>query len=407
MVDFVMRRATRYLCLICLVVLGLELLPSVAVRAQDDIGDSISSKSYIVIDADTGEVFAERNAHDEVAIASLTKVFTMIEALERASLSTEITTDESDLFDGSSTTMGFGPGETFTLQDLLYGMMLPSGNDAAHAIARVLGSQPGDTPEESVTRFVGYMNERVRNMGLTETTLGNPHGLGVPGHFSSAHDVAVFTMYALQYPTFVDVISTSQYDANGYVVSNTNRLLGSFDGLIGGKTGYDDDAGYCLIEVARRDGSTMISVTLDGVAPDVWYQDNAILLDYAFEQKAARVASGQVIAGEVVAYRDPDAALVAQMATPGASLGQMEQEVQPTASIAAPAQETPAGATSTEADSGGMNWRGAGALIVVILVILASVAFRLTSSGARRDTADRTRIIRQRGESEPPNGPDR
>jgi len=136
-------------------------------RAQDDLGDAISSQRYIVIDAASGEVFAEKDAHQQVAIASLTKIFTTIEAIERAPLSLEITTDESDLFDESSTTMGFGPGETFTLEELLYGTMLPSGNDAAHAIARALGFQEGDTPEESVARFVSWMNERVRNMGLT------------------------------------------------------------------------------------------------------------------------------------------------------------------------------------------------------------------------------------------------
>jgi D-alanyl-D-alanine carboxypeptidase len=399
MVDFVMRRAARIRCLICLAVLGLALLPPIATRAQDDLADSISSQRYIVIDADTGEVFAERGAHEEVAIASLTKIFTTIEALERAPLSTELTTDESDLFDANSTTMGFGPGETFSLQDLIYGMMLPSGNDAAHAIARELGAQPGDTPEESVKRFVGYMNERVRNMGLTETTLVNPHGLGVPGHFSSAHDLAVFMMYALQYPTFVDVISTSEYDAGGYGVSNTNKLLGSFDGLIGGKTGYDDDAGYCLIEVARRDGSTMISVTLDGVAPDVWYQDNAILLDYAFEQKAARVAAGQPIAGEVLVYRDPDAALIAQMATPGASLGQVEPETQPTATVTPSPRATPLSDSSTQASSAGTNWRGSATLIVIVLVFMASIAIRLTTLSTRTRAAERRTTATQEGET--------
>jgi D-alanyl-D-alanine carboxypeptidase len=385
--DLVVKRAAHLLYLTCLVACALAFLQPFPVHAQSDIGDSISSKRYIVIDADTGEVFAEKSAHDEVAIASLTKVFTTIEAIERAPLSTEITTDDSDLFDSSSTTMGFGPGETFTLHDLLYGMMLPSGNDAAHAIARTIGAQPGDTPQQSVDRFVGYMNERVRNMGLTETALVNPHGLGVPGHHSSAHDLATFTMYALKYPMFVDVIGTSEYNANGYEVTNTNKLLNSYDGLIGGKTGYDEDSGYCLIEVARRNGSTMISVTLDGVAPDVWYQDNAILLDYAFEQKAARVAAGLAIGAEVVSYRDPDAAVIAQMTTPGASLGQIGlASPTPTPTPTNDPSPTPAAETLIAATSGGsgMNWRGLIAIFVVALVLIASVALKTSTATDNR-----------------------
>ena len=180
-------------------------LPTI-VDAQNDLG--LSSKRFIVIDADTGEIIAEQNADQEVAIASLTKMFTTIEALERGRLDQRITTKPSDLFDANSTTMGFGPGETFTLEELLYGMMLPSGNDAAHAVARALGAQPGDTDQESVDRFVGYMNERAQNMGLTNTQFVNPHGWGVDGHYSTARDVATFAMYAMQYPEFEKIIGT-------------------------------------------------------------------------------------------------------------------------------------------------------------------------------------------------------
>ncbi len=292
-------------------------------RAQEVPELQITSTHYIVIDAETGEVFAQRGAHESVPIASLTKIFTTIEALESASPETEITTTDDDLVTLDATQMGFGPGETFSLQDLIYGMLLPSGNDAAQAIARALGAEPGDTADEAVDRFLARTNGRVRDMGLSETTLVNPDGWGVPGHASSAHDVAVFTMYALQYPRFIDAISTSRHEtaSGGYVLTNTNKLLDQYEGLIGGKTGYDDDAGYCLVEIAERDGSTMISVTLDGVAPDDWYDDNRVLLNYAFEQKAARAESGAGITGERLNYLDPDAAVIVRSATVGASLG--------------------------------------------------------------------------------------
>jgi D-alanyl-D-alanine carboxypeptidase (penicillin-binding protein 5/6) len=400
-------------CALSLVVLFL-LTPRVAFAnsalAQDDLGDAISSQRYIVIDAETGEVFSEKDAHDQVAIASLTKIFTTIEAIERAPLSLEITTDESDLFDESSTTMGFGPGETFTLEELLYGMMLPSGNDAAHAIARSLGFQEGDTPEESVARFVGWMNERIRNMGLTETHLVNPHGLGVPGHVSSAHDIAAFTMYAHRFPVFNEIISTASYNARGYPLSNTNRLLSmGYDGLVGGKTGFDEDSGYCLVEVAQRSADAMISVTLDGVAPTVWYEDNVVLLDYAFDRKSERLAAGEEISGDVVSFVDPDAAVVASMVTPGATFGKAaETERTPPPDQLSPTP-TPTSVVTAESSNGGRSSRATIAWIVSVIVVLAAIGFRVVGTGSnkpgprRRVAEGASQPGQAGGDTDPPN----
>ena len=369
------------------IALALALSCANGARAQGDLGDAISSRRYIAIDATTGEVFAEKDAHDQVAIASITKVFTLIEAIERAPLSMEITTVEADVFDERSSTMGFGPGETFTLEELLYGMMLPSGNDAAHAIARAIAAEPGDTPEESVNRFVGYMNERVRAMGLTETNFVNPHGWGVPGHYSSAHDVAVFTMYALQYPTFVEIIGTRQYEVGDYTLVNNNRLLqNGFPGLIGGKTGFDFDSGWCLMVAAQRSSGTMMSVTLDGVAPDIWYQDNEVLLDYAFERKSERLAAGEPIAGDVVSFVDPDAAVVASMVTPGATLGQAAQAATtPLPNVPTPASTATSVGTAEGIDSGGRS-RVAIAWIVAGIVVLVAIGFRLLGAEPKQSS---------------------
>jgi len=304
-------------------IMALSVAPT-PVAAQEFGPDlQINSERYIVIDAGTGEVFASRDPYEQVAMASLTKVFTAIEALEGGSLDQEIVTDESDLMDWSHSTMGFPPGEVLTLEDLLYGLMLPSGNDAAHAIARELGYQEGDSDEEAVERFVARTNQRVKDVGLTDTNLVNPHGYGVPGHYSSAHDLAVFMMYAMQYPMFERLISTFEFTAsNGQYLQNNNRLLNmGFDPLVGGKTGFDNDSGYCLIEVARRDGNTMISVTLDGLAPDDWYDDNRVLLNYALDAKAAREAENAPIENPMVTFLDPDAAVIARSAVGGASAG--------------------------------------------------------------------------------------
>lgn len=314
-------RSTRAARLtLILVVLSLVAPFTQQAGAQEVPELQIHSKRYIVIDADTGYVYAQKNAHQRVAIASLTKTFTAIEALETAPLDTKITTAEADVPPDSATRMGFGPGETFTLKDLLYGMLLPSGNDAARAIARSLGYQPGDTdPQQSLDRYVGWMNQRAEDIGLKDTHLVNPDGWGVKGHYSSAWDVATWIRYAIHYPEFMKIIGTYSYTtANGaYTVTNTNKLMNEYSALIGGKTGYDDDAGWCLIEIARKDGHTMIGVTLDGIAPDDWYDDNRVLLEYGFKQTQQLAASGQAFSGDVVTYRDPGAAEIARGAEPG------------------------------------------------------------------------------------------
>ena len=367
------------MALLAMAVTYLALFASPASAQLSEL-DGISSKRYIVIDADTGEVFVEHNADEEVQIASLTKVFTTIEALELADLDTPITTNSSDLFSADSTTMGFGPGETFSLQDLLYGMMLPSGNDAAHAIARSLGYREGASDDQAVGNFMDLINQRVADMGLTNTHLVNPHGLSEDGHYSTARDLATFTMYALEYPTFQQVIGASSHTtADGfYYISNTNKLLSSYSGIIGGKTGYDDEAGYCLVEVATRNGSTMISVTLDGEAPDIWYQDNATLLDYAFEAKAEREATGRQITNDRVSYRDPDAAQILAQSRGGSSIGEVPNESPAAAEGSSTPEPTaassPLAAGTDSQESSESSSRPTVSTPVVVVVALAAMA---------------------------------
>jgi serine-type D-Ala-D-Ala carboxypeptidase (penicillin-binding protein 5/6) len=283
----------------------LTLLPLAPVSAQAVPELEINSKRYIVMDGQSGHVFAQKDARDRVPIASLTKVFTAVQALEMASPEMLITTDQSDVVGSESTAMGLGAGETYTLKDLIFGMMLPSGNDAAHAIARSLGGhKPGEDPEKAVERFMGLLNQRVKDMGLTDTNLITPSGWGVPGHHSSAWDVAAMMQHAIEFPLIVDAISTTRYTtSNGALtITNTNKLLGGYNALIGGKTGYDDDAGWCLVEVAESNDRRMIAVTLDGIAPDDWYDDNRVLLEYGFNQDQGTASSWD---GDTVAWQNP------------------------------------------------------------------------------------------------------
>ncbi len=303
----------------------LGLADSERVAAQEVPELKVNSNRYVVTDSETGEVYAQRNADEQVAIGSLTKIFTVIEALEIAPLDTVVTTDESDLKDpANNSLMGFDAGEELTLEELLYGMMLPSGNDAAHAVARSLGFRDGDTdPQQSVDRYMGWINQRVLDMGLVDTHLITPDGWGVPGHYTSAHDLAAFTRYAMTYPFFKTLISSTEYTtAAGNPIYNNNRLLGLYPDLVGGKTGYDWDAGWCLVEVAERDGMQMVSVTLDGVHENMdWYDDNEVLLDYGFEQRADRKDAPATWDGSTALFSDPDVAVLDRTTSATAKLG--------------------------------------------------------------------------------------
>ena len=322
------RRSRSLVLLVLAVLLGPVLLTVSAgssVVAQEVPELQVNSNRYVVTDSETGEIYAQRNSDQHVAIGSLTKIFSVIEAMEIAPLDTVITTDESDLKDpANNSLMGFDAGEELTLKELLYGMMLPSGNDAAHAVARALGHQDGDTdPQQSVDRYMGWINQRVIDMGLTDTHLITPDGWGVPGHYTTAHDLAAFTRYAMRYPFFKTLISSAEYTtAAGNQIYNNNRLLGLYPDLVGGKTGYDWDAGWCLVEVAERDGMQMVSVTLDGIHDNMdWYDDNEVLLDYGFEQRAAQKEAPADWTGSSALYTDPDVAVLDRSAATTAMLG--------------------------------------------------------------------------------------
>jgi D-alanyl-D-alanine carboxypeptidase len=350
-----MSLSQRLLALACLILAAL--LPVAApVLAQEVPELAINSTRYIVVDAATGQVYAQRGANDQVAIASVTKVFTAVQAMEMAPLDTPITTSDFDLrapggeyFGTNGTLMGFGVDETYTMEDMLYGMLLPSGNDAANAIARTLGARPGDSEEEAVQHFMDLLNRRVEDMGLQNTHFMNPHGWGVEGHYSTAADVAAFARLLVNYPTLMEIMGASSYTtSNGALtVTNTNRSLNLFPSVIAGKTGYDWEAGYCLLNVARRDDVQIIAVTLDGVAPNDWYDDNATLLDYGFEQQAAVLAAGGAFDGDVVEFNDPSAAEIARSAKSASEFREVDvpeqsQGVEAPAQQAQPEREPPA-----------------------------------------------------------------
>ena len=248
---------------------ALSLLP---VSALADEEHELSAHSAIVLCADTGDVLFEKNADERMLIASITKIMTAIVVIENADLNEQIVIKpEWSAIEGSS--MYANPGQSYTVRELLYGMMLNSGNDAAAALACTLcGDETG---------FAEKMNEKAREIGLENTSFRNPHGLDDEGHYSTARDMARLTAYCMQNDTFKDIVSASCAVIKGVTYYNHNRLLREYEGCIGVKTGYTIAAGRTLVSCAERGGMRLICVTLS--APDDW-NDHKYLLDKAFSE---------------------------------------------------------------------------------------------------------------------------
>lgn len=239
---------------------------------------NVSASSAVVIDQQTGHVLWAKNPDWKRPMASLTKIMTAILILENCDLDDTVTISrEAARTPGSS--MNLRADTTYQVRDLLYGLMLLSGNDAAVALAEHNG---GSTDE-----FVAMMNKKAILLGATNTSFTNPHGLPDEKHFSTAHDLALLTRSALAIPEFAALVASDQavipdpMDAAHLSIYNKNRLLWEFEGANGVKTGYTLKAGRCLVASATRNGRQVIAVILD--APRLW-EDAVTLLNYGLDE---------------------------------------------------------------------------------------------------------------------------
>ena len=230
----------------------------------------VSAKSAALLDGTTGEFLYEKNGDQRALIASTTKIMTGLLVCEAGDLGRTVTVPETAAgTEGSS--MYLKSGETLTRRELLYGMMLHSGNDAALTLAiSVSGSEAA---------FVRQMNRRACALNLTQTHFANPHGLDSGENYSTALDLARLAQAALQNEQFRAVVSTKTITCAGRTLTNHNKLLWRYDGCIGVKTGYTRHAGRILVSAAERGGRMLIAVTISD--PDDW-RDHVSLLDYGF-----------------------------------------------------------------------------------------------------------------------------
>ncbi len=215
------------------------------------------------MDADTYEVLYQKNADEQRSIASTTKILPSVIACESGRLS-ETVTVTWDMVNTHGSLLGLREGDQITLYDLVAGMLLPSGNDAANAAAIFLAG--------SLEDFSALMNEKARSLGMEASYFVTPSGLDEGDHHSTARDMALLTAYAVKNSDFAEIFAMSSYEVtiNGekQMIYNHNRLLQELEGCTGGKTGFTDKAGRCLVSTAQRNGNTLVCVTLG--APDDW-----------------------------------------------------------------------------------------------------------------------------------------
>lgn len=333
----------------------------------------ISATSWVVSDLDTGQVLAAKDPHGRYRPASTIKILLSIVALRELDLDKTVvgTTADSDV---EGTRVGIGPGGNYTNRQLMHALVMASGNDAAHAIAAQLG---GDATT------VAKMNAMAASLGAHDTRAATPSGLDGPGMSSSAYDLALLYREAMRIPTFAELVHTEQFDFPGFPpdpripddkdhpgfpIANDNQLLYNYDGALGGKTGFTDDARHTFVAGAERDGRRLgVTLMAAEVLPVRPWQQGARLLDYGFA--LPRDAS----IGTLSATQSGD----------GAS--QKKTDSWPTngsaaATLAAPpadsSEDRATADASNDADAARLAVIFVGSLLVLVLVLIAAALSR-------------------------------
>ncbi len=261
-------------------------------------------ETCILMDVNTGQILHEKDAENKMDPASTTKIMTAILALEKGSMEDVIAVGaEPPRVEGSK--INLREGEKLTLEQMLQGLLLNSGNDAAIAIAEYIGG--------SVPAFAKLMNQKAKEIGAQDTNYVNPHGLTDESHKTTAYDLAIISRYALlNLPEFRDIVSSKYKEIHepnnkNRQLENTNRLLWSFEGADAVKTGYTTAAGRNLVASATRDGWQLLAVVLKSSWDDIW-NDAASLLNYGFDnfQPVELTEKEEVIRTEKVRYGSSD-----------------------------------------------------------------------------------------------------
>lgn len=238
----------------------------------------LNSRIAVAYDRKSGNVIWGKDEHKKSAMASTTKIMTCLLVIENCDLNQTITVSSKAAGIGGSR-LGLKTNDKITMRDLLYGLMLKSGNDTAVAIAETVGG--------SVQGFAELMNKKAQELGLENTHFVTPHGLDDPEHYTTAYELAKLADYALKNETFAKIVNTKNYTVtiNGYpkAISNTNELLGYLDGVNGVKTGFTNNAGRCLVTSINRNGFEIITVVLQADTKKFRTADSIKLIEYVYK----------------------------------------------------------------------------------------------------------------------------
>ncbi len=255
----------------------------------------VNALAAVVVEGSTGRIIYNKNALEKRSIASTTKIMTALVALENGNPEDIVKVSNSAAAIGGSRA-GLREGEQYTLRELLFAMLMISGNDAAIAIAEHIGG--------SVEAFADMMNERARSLGAVNSHFITPHGLDRADQYSTAYDVALITMEALKNHLFCEIVSTTSSYIPGHSLYNTNELLSSYPGVDGVKTGFTGQAGRCLVSTATKNGMRLISVVLGSPTRNARASASRSLLDYGFDNyKLYKLARQGDIYARIPVYR--------------------------------------------------------------------------------------------------------
>lgn len=260
-----------------------SIITPVSVKAEEVL--DIEARSALLMEASTGKIIFEKNANEKFAPASVTKIMTMLLAMEKVDrgemkLTDQITVSETAKKMGGST-MLLDVGEIRTVEEIIKGIGIASGNDAAVAMAEYLGG--------SESGFVEMMNKRAQELGMKNTTFKNCTGLPIEGHLSTAYDISIMSRELLKHPTILKYTGTymetiSEGRKSPIELVNHNKLVRFFKGCDGLKTGFTNDAKYCISATATRDGVRMLSVIMGAPTFKIRNRDASMLMNYGFSK---------------------------------------------------------------------------------------------------------------------------
>lgn len=336
---------------------------------------NVTAAAWVIADLDSGAVLAAKDPHARERPASLIKVLLATVVIRELRLDTPVIGTQEDA-NQEGTKVGIGPGGNYTVRQLLFALVMRSGNDAAHALARALGGIPV---------ALDKMNALAKELGALDTRAATPSGLDGPGMTTSAYDQSVIFRAAMKHKEFAQAVGTRQIDfpghsgKPGFKVNNDNRLLGSYPGFLGGKTGFTDDARHTYVGAAKQNGRRLSVVMLRGErSPGPLAEQGARLLDYGF-------------------------ALAGESARPVGQLVDHSPEAQPKQNTSGGEGSAAPAAEPKEAPAPPGTQRSAFGNVGLPLVVLASVAIliscalwfrrrRARAARAARATADTIQI---------------